>query len=317
MLRRKPLLKQVYLILAFVLIVSFSISCDETKDTGPSTDTSDLVGSGPPQGVTFDIDTAVELMRLSLQSYQMLIDFDNGDQFILPQPYKLVIQFLTPESFLGTSLEEAVPIAFVATANNNIYVVFRGTKTIDEWISDADFPLVPYTFVDNGGMTEKGFTEIYESLGVVDEVNQLSDTGNFENVFVTGHSLGAALAVLAPPDIIENTEFKDPIMYSFAGPRAGNSDFKDLYDGFGIASWRVFNTNDEVPKLPPTFLSYVHVNTGEPITFGKPVSGPFDFKDIEFNHDSCNYYNTLCDMTADPDTCKAMADGADGCNANS
>jgi len=49
------------------------------------------------------------------------------------------------------------------------------------------------------------------------------------------------------------------------------------------------------------------------ITFGRPITGPFDFKDIENNHSSCNYYATLCDQTANPTTCKQMAGGADGC----
>jgi triacylglycerol lipase len=282
---------------------------------GPSTDTADLVGDTPSPGNEFDLDTALELLRLSLQAYQMLIDSNNGQTFTLPAPYELIITFLTGESFLGSSLEQAVPIAFIATANNNIYVVFRGTVTIDEWISDADFPFVPYTNVSNGGMTEMGFTDIYEGLGIVDEVNSLSSMGDYDNVFITGHSLGAALAGLALPDIAVNTDFNDPVIYSFASPRVGDSDFKSRYDGFDTESRRVYNTNDEVPKLPPSALGYVHVNTGFPITFGNPVSGPFDFKDIAFNHEACNYYNTLCGMTDDPDTCMAMADGADGCNA--
>jgi hypothetical protein len=50
------------------------------------------------------------------------------------------------------------------------------------------------------------------------------------------------------------------------------------------------------------------------MTFGNPVTDPLDIKDIEINHSLCNYYNTLCAQTADPLTCKARADGADGCN---
>jgi triacylglycerol lipase len=308
---KKMIAKFSLLFTALAFSISFTVSCDETSGGGSVDD--GPAEPGPTMSSPFDINTAVELMFLSLEAYQMLADSNDGVEFTLPEPYDLIVQFLTGESFLGTSLEVEVPIAFIATKGNNIFVVFRGTKTIDEWISDADFPLVPYPPVSNGALTEKGFTDIYGSLGVVDEINQLAGMGNFENVFVTGHSLGAALAVLAIPDIIEHTDFKNPIMYSFAGPRAGNSDFMSLYDGFGITSWRVVNTNDEVPKLPPEDLSYVHVDTGEPITFGKPITDPFDFDQIEFNHSSCNYYSTLCDMTDDPKSCKDMGDGLDDC----
>jgi len=136
--------------------------------------------------------------------------------------------------------------------------------------------------------------------------------------------LGAALAILAVPELTENTSFKNPTIYNFAGPRVGNLHFvNELYNPLNITSWRVVNTNDVVPTLPPTTVIiidppevffYEHVNSEEAITFGKPISGPFDFTDIEFNHSMCNYYNTLCNMTSDPDTCKEMAGGADGCN---
>ena len=314
--RKKKLLSSV-VIFILLLSIGFTYSCDENNNMlGPSNDIGDLIGDDPSPSKPFDLDIGVEMMRLSLQAYQMLIDFDNNEEFTLPAPYNLVIELLTPESFFGIELSEEIPIAYIATNDNNIYLVFRGTKTIDEWIKDADFPLVPYPLGNTNAMSEKGFTEIYETLGVVEELNMLAMSGNFVNLFVTGHSLGAALAVVAIPDIIENTQFKNPIMYSFAGPRVGDQNFKNLYDGFDIESWRVFNTNDEVPKLPPSVLSYIHINNGEPITFGKPVSGPFDFKDIEFNHDGCNYFNTLCGMTNNPTTCMAMADGADGCNAD-
>ena len=83
-------------------------------------------------GAEFELQTAIELMFLSLEAYQMLSDAESGITFTLPEPYDLVVQILTPESFVGESLSVEVPIAFIATKDGNIYVVFRGTKTIDE-----------------------------------------------------------------------------------------------------------------------------------------------------------------------------------------
>lgn len=303
--------KFAYLFLALILTGALALSCD-----GDNTLVDEEPGPGPglPGEGEFDADTAAELMFLSLEAYQMLIDNENGIEFTLPAPYELQIQLLTPEDFLDSPLPEEVPIAFVATSGDSIYLVFRGTKTIDEWISDADFPLVTYPPVANGGDTEKGFTDIYETLAVTESINDIASSGSYENLYVTGHSLGAALAVLAIPDVIEHTQFKNPVMYNFAGPRAGNSGFANLYDGYGITSWRVFNTNDVVPNLPPTELSYVHVDSGEPITFGQPVTNPFDFDQIAFNHSSCNYYSTVCDMTSGPASCKQKGEGLDGCS---
>lgn len=133
-------------------------------------------------------------------------------------------------------MSEEVPIAFIATDETNIYLVFRGTKTIEEWIDDVDFPLIFYPYADTDAKSEKGFTDLYNTLGVADQIKMLAETGDFDNLYLKGHSLGAALAVVTIPDIIENTDFKDPIMYSFAGPRVGEQNYKDLYVGYNIES---------------------------------------------------------------------------------
>ncbi|KAB2839853.1 lipase family protein [bacterium] len=288
----------------------------------------DLGASAPDSGDNFSLDLALELARLDLQAYQMLNDFENGQTFSLPAPYTLVQTYLTSEPFAGESAGDMVPIAFVATKDQNIYVVFRGTKTIVEWLDDAQLGQVPYTFLSSGGLTEQGFTSVYATIHseIVQTVNQLAQSGNFTALYVTGHSLGAALAVLAAPELAKTTPFASPVMYSFAGPRVGNPKFGlNTYDPNVATSWRVVNTNDLVPKLPNqvtvvfeggTYKTYFyqHVETELDVTFGNPVSGPTDVTDIEFNHSLCNYYNTLCAETSDPQACEQQADGADGCN---
>jgi len=139
--------------MVLLLIIRLTTACND--DDSPA-------DSSPTSGSPFDLDTALELGRLSLQAYQMLTDFEQGKTFTLPSPYQLVVQILTPEAFEGEPIpSEPIPIAFIAKNDDNIYVVFRGTKTIVEWIDDAMFAQVPYTFVDDGG------SPIYSSLVTV------------------------------------------------------------------------------------------------------------------------------------------------------
>ena len=310
---------QFIIAILLLFLTAYTSSC---KVDGDNTD-------GFLTGDPFDLDLALELGRLCLQAYQMLDDFNNGINFQLPPPFNLEMVFCTTEQFIGESIDpstildkqfctgsDEVPIAFIATSGENIFLVFRGTATIEEWIKDAEFFKEPYTFVENAGNTEEGFTKIYSTIhnSIVDNINELSNSGSFTTLFVTGHSLGAALAILSVPEVIKNTSFTQPIMYNFAGPRVGDSTFKNLYDSLIDTSWRVVNTNDLVPHLPPEFLNYIHVNTEMPITFGQPITDLSDFTLIEENHEMCNYYNALCDMTSDPETCKEMAGGAHDCN---
>src|SRR5262245_36701911 len=144
------------LVLTLVLAVMLCVAgCG--GDDGTSTD----------DGATddaFNLSTSVTLMQLCLESYQMLTDFQNGQTFTLPSPYTLQAQYLTEEHFTGEGLNGMVPIAFIATSGNSIYVVFRGTRTISEWISDATLTQEEYTYVSGGGKTETGFSTVYETI---------------------------------------------------------------------------------------------------------------------------------------------------------
>lgn len=67
-----------------------------------------------------------------------------------------------------------------------------------------------------------------------------------DQVFVTGHSLGGALATLAALHIghLKNCQ---PIVYTFASPRVGNSGFARYFEKMVGNSFRIANTEDMVP----------------------------------------------------------------------
>lgn len=76
--------------------------------------------------------------------------------------------------------------------------------------------------------------------------------------FVTGHSLGGALATLSALHISQKTQFFDPILYTFANPRAGDGDFAAQCRN--LTAYRVFNSEDLVPNLPlPTLKLFAKV----------------------------------------------------------
>jgi hypothetical protein len=84
---------------------------------------------------------------------------------------------------------------------------------------------------------------------------------------VTGHSLGAALATLFVMENAEKHKFDITTCCTFASPRVGNKEFARLFDQLPIDSWRIVNTHDLVPKLPPhipVLLDYDHVDTAYP-----------------------------------------------------
>jgi triacylglycerol lipase len=81
---------------------------------------------------------------------------------------------------------------------------------------------------------------------------------------VTGHSLGAALTTLFVMENEQKKKFDISNSCTFASPRVGNMDFVRAFNALPIASWRIVNRLDLVPKLPihiPIVLDFEHVNT--------------------------------------------------------
>ncbi len=221
-----------------------------------------------PKG--FDLDLALELAGLSNDAYVQYDDYKSGKKWPGPEGYCLEAEFNAVYE------NKNLPIGFIASKGNDVYVSWRGTSSPEEWIEDAKFDQTDCSFLPGSVKVELGFHELYvtgkNGSSPQDVVlNFLKRKQVAGKLYVTGHSLGGALAVLNILDIAKNTVNKCPVLYSFAGPRAGSPDYASVYDGTISDSWRVVNSNDEVPKLPmkDTFGNhYEHVNTEFDITFG-------------------------------------------------
>jgi predicted lipase len=148
---------------------------------------------------------------------------------------------------------------------------FRGTRTPEEWLKDLDFVSTPYTPVKNWGRVHKGFQLVY--LAMRGSVKQLikAGLGNSAEVWITGHSLGAAVAVLCAPDVA-NTIDITPRLHTYAGPRSGERSFEEKFDKRVPTCFRVVNRWDIVPHLPPPIAHYRHVGVEVQVDGGFTVN---------------------------------------------
>ncbi len=102
--------------------------------------------------------------------------------------------------FFHTSHEESFPLddtqAYVAASDNMIIVVFRGTEptNIRDWLSDVNAPAAPGPA--QHGMVHLGFSQALDSVypDVRDAIEEYRT--DEQTLWITGHSLGGALAVL-------------------------------------------------------------------------------------------------------------------------
>ncbi len=148
---------------------------------------------------------------------------------------------------------------FVANNEKFAIVVFRGSEArLREGDSDpgyifadwmANFNFLPEAW-DQGGNVHRGFKaallEVWTDLE--DYVSNLQKDNL--KIWITGHSLGAALATLAA-DRYGNVQG----LYTYGSPRVGDQDFKK---DFNVNTYRFVNNSDIVTKVPPPGM-YCHV----------------------------------------------------------
>lgn len=132
--------------------------------------------------------------------------------------------------------------------NGPVYVVFRGTQSPADWVANLEFKHVKHPW----GNVEAGFSEIYGpcSETVLSALRTMHATAPLRKVYVTGHSLGGALATLCAADLAVSGVAPDPAVYTFASPRVGDPAFATRFNQACHEVWRVVNTEDIVNTVP-------------------------------------------------------------------
>ena len=148
---------------------------------------------------------------------------------------------------------------YVASNEKFAIVAFRGSEArlregdssvgyiFADWMANFNFAPEPW---EQGGNVHRGFKgaldEVWDDLE--DHISNLQK--NNRKIWMTGHSLGAALATLAAHRY-GNVQG----LYTYGSPRVGDRNFKD---DFNVNAYRFVNNSDIVTKVPPAAM-YLHV----------------------------------------------------------
>ncbi|KAJ8526725.1 hypothetical protein K7X08_029202 [Anisodus acutangulus] len=153
----------------------------------------------------------------------------------------------------------------------DIVIALRGTATCLEWGENVRDMLVQMPgeneSTEGQPKVECGFLSLYQTGGtkipslaesVVNEVKRLIELykGESLSISVTGHSLGAALALLVADDISTCATDAPPVaVFSFGGPRVGNKGFVNRLGSKNAKVLRIVNKQDVITKVPGMFVS--------------------------------------------------------------
>eukprot|EP01125_Pyxidicula_operculata_P003527 TRINITY_DN1452_c0_g1_i2.p1 TRINITY_DN1452_c0_g1~~TRINITY_DN1452_c0_g1_i2.p1 ORF type:complete len:282 (+),score=42.43 TRINITY_DN1452_c0_g1_i2:24-869(+) len=160
--------------------------------------------------------------------------------------------------------------AFVGlSSKNEIVVGFRGTQftSFENWYQNFNFIKESFHAVTIGprDYVHEGFLNDWKSIKdkVLCAVKTLSNQTNCSpscKVYVTGHSLGGAIASLAAVQI-SDLKVGPVTEYTFGSPRVGNLAFYNDHKARVSTSYRVVHERDIVPRVPTALVGFHHVST--------------------------------------------------------
>ena len=135
-------------------------------------------------------------------------------------------------------------------------VSFRGTENMQDWMTNLQYSMAPALTLCNRPRDEsaarvhQGFLDAFRS--VRDQVDRYLPCAEGLPVFITGHSLGGALATLGAAHLSGRGL---AACYTFGAPRVGNKGFSSSLQ---TPVYRVVNPGDPVPHVPTPLRGYRH-----------------------------------------------------------
>lgn len=165
---------------------------------------------------------------------------------------------VTPEMVACFESTSTNTQGFILRCRTAIILAFRGTETGDTGNMVADINTdtnIHFRAMQLLGKSVLVHTGFHSSLlSVIQTVDELR--GSQQELWVTGHSLGGALATLAAAHLADSGR-KPDLVCTFGCPRVGDADFQSVFNGaFDVSSatkCRAFafvNNNDVVPTVP-------------------------------------------------------------------
>ena len=180
--------------------------------------------------------------------------------------------------------------AFLAKrkADKVAVLAFRGTEA-NSW-KDVKTDLDARFYKGEGGVKiHNGFAGAYNQVReqIRKSVDELPEGFS---LYITGHSLGGALATIAARDLEDLQRDSLAACYTFGGPRVGGEEFGD---DIRAPVYRVVNAADGVPRVPPSFLIHIVVFCVYP--FSQKLADALERNFCGYKHVGDMRYLTACD----------------------
>jgi len=191
----------------------------------------------PLNGDVWDCWPITEIMaKLSFFSYQ---ETESARQEITNLGFDHVYQ-----------IENNPMACYIGYSKNTCVIIFRGTNELRDWLFNLNFRSKKV----ERGETTIGFYSGYQLLR--NQILRFLFSNNFGKIWITGHSLGGALALLCAHDLEFNQNLSIQGLMTFGQPMVVSYLLSQEIDlKFGNRFVHFVNGSDGVPHLP---INYYH-----------------------------------------------------------
>ena len=244
---------------------------------------------------TYSVQTAIQWAQL-IQSAYATYEANNRDTNPataqnLPGGWQIIANLQSdPVAGLFSEIQFVGFVVQSAADPAQYGIVYRGTDGLLDWLEDFEAEHTDFTDIPNGGRTEKGFTQMFRTVQVIQPgqtngvtLQQFLQTlDSSSRITVSGHSLGGAIANLTGAWIAATWPEFALDLYTFAAPMTGDATFAATFNQLVPYNFRIYNQPDLVPKAPFHILGYDQVNTGQELN-------SLDFPDLP--HSIAGYHS--------------------------
>jgi len=198
---------------------------------------------------------------------------------------------LSTATFQGKKSDTRVFVAAYKdkiTGHDSIVLSIRGTSSLTNWIENIKIAKTDREMSCAGCKVHAGFLDVWKPVQqlVFDEIIRLRHLYPGAELYVTGHSLGGAVAILAAYVLQYDLGQAINGVYTFGAPRVGNAAFADYYSNSQAhhVTWRLTHHRDPVPHLPMVSMGFQHSST-----------------EVFYNENSTAYH--VCDGSGEDPVC--------------
>lgn len=160
-----------------------------------------------------------------------------------------------------------------------LLIRFKYLNILSLWFNNRFIRLNQFLFKSVHRKHTKSITDVIRNY-----FSNSQNTSNVSNIFISGHSLGAALACISSfhlGKILYDQRIDIPITsYVYASPRVGNVEFSRELEKYNVNIFRITNSEDLINFVPLSVWRVIGIEMNLPI-IGKIMRKTFAFLGLE------------------------------------